>query len=127
MENSIRIPKNRRNKFGAKAIIVDGIRFASKKEAKRYGELKILQQAGQIRDLEIQRKYPIEIRHKAVKIKSEGYPNGRAVNYFADFAYWESGKRVIEDVKSSATMTPLSKLKIALVEHIHNVEVRIIK
>ena len=41
-------PKKRANKFNACPTIVDGIRFASRKEARRYGELVMLERAGEI-------------------------------------------------------------------------------
>jgi hypothetical protein len=39
-------------KYRAKKQVVDGITFASQAEARRYGELKILQQAGKVSDLQ---------------------------------------------------------------------------
>lgn len=78
-----------KNKFKAVAVVIDGVRFASKKEAARYNELKLLQKAGEIHSLEIHPRFKIEI-------------NGRKIcTYVADFRYWQSfgGRAVIEDVK----------------------------
>jgi hypothetical protein len=99
--------------------VVDGIRFASKKEAKRYGELKLLVLAGVISKLTLQPKYPLGSDDKPVLQRSGRYPNGRRVSYLADFRYVDlstgrTGKYVIEDVKGMDT--PLSKLKRAVVE-----------
>jgi hypothetical protein len=47
------------SKYGAVRTEVDGITFASKKEAKRYGELKLLEKAGEIRKLTLQPRYPL--------------------------------------------------------------------
>ncbi len=80
---------------------VDGIRFASKKEARRYGELKLLEKAGEIRDLKLQPRYPL-----STDMKRLGY-------YVADFCYcMKSGAVVVEDVKSPATRkNPLYRWK----------------
>jgi hypothetical protein len=108
-------------KYRSKPTTVDGIRFASKKEARRYSELKLLEQAGAISDLEIQPVFPIVIAGKPVLLRSSGYPNGRKAKYLADFAYVERDERVVEDVKGMDT--PLSALKRALVEAIYGVKV----
>ena len=50
-----------RNKYGAKPTIVDGTRFDSTKEANRYGELRLLEKAGAITNLELQPKFPIDV------------------------------------------------------------------
>lgn len=74
---------------------VDGIIFDSKKEAKRYQDLKILENAGVISNLN--RQVPFEIVPKQ---------NGeRAVKYIADFMYVEvaTGKVIVEDVKGYRT------------------------
>jgi hypothetical protein len=71
---------------------VDGHSFASKKEANRWCELVLLQQAGQISGLGRQPRYKLHA------------PNGDLIGcYVADFAYEENGRLVVEDVKSVAT------------------------
>ena len=117
--------KQRRNKFGAKPTMVDGIRFASKAEARRYGELKMLERAGEIRNLELQPKYDINVNGGPVRIRSRGYPNGRAVSYIGDFRYFSGNETVVEDVKGMDT--PVSRLKRALVENIYSVRVAVVK
>ncbi len=72
--------------------VVDGISFDSKAEARRYGELKLLQRAGEIAGLELQPKFVLSIN--GIKI----------CKYIGDFAYCVvNGGRVVEDVKSPAT------------------------
>lgn len=81
------------NKYGAKKTWVDGICFASGKEARRYAELKILERIGEISALELQPRF--ELR---------GVKGGLIGHYTADFRYREAGGGVvIEDVKSTAT------------------------
>lgn len=106
----------RRNKYNAQKTVVDGITFDSKKEAKRYGELKMLEKAGKIHHLELQPKFKLAINGVPVVIKSKGYPNGRQVTYRADFAYfdYEAERRIVEDVKGMRT--DVFKLKKAIVE-----------
>lgn len=91
-------PITRRHKYGAVPTIVDGIRFASKREAKRYGELKILAQSREIFELRMQWKFPLHT-----------IDNKKVSSYIADFVYLENGKLVVEDVKG--VRTPLYRLK----------------
>lgn len=104
----------KRNKYGAHKTVIDGITFDSKKEAARYCELRLLERSGAITGLELQPGFKFAIEGRPVLIKSKGYPNGRQVTYRADFAYFEGGTRVIEDVKGMRT--DVFKLKKAMVE-----------
>lgn len=91
----------KQHKFGAIPTVVDGIRFASAKEAKRYGELLLLQKAGEISDLQMQVAYPLVI----------------TTRYIADFVYTENGRKVVEDVKGFRTKEYLRKRKYLLQQH----------
>lgn len=104
------------NKYSAVREVVDGHTFPSRREARRYRQLKLMTQAGEIEDLELQPKFPLEINGRPVLIKSDGYPNGRRASYIADFRYrlTETGCTVVEDVKGMDT--PVSRLKRAFVE-----------
>lgn len=104
--------KPKKQKFNAVPTTVDGVRFDSKKEASRYAELKRMEKAGLISHLELQPKFRLMSGDKPVV-----YDSGQQAVYVADFAYFspELNKRVIEDVKSKATKTPVYKLKKALV------------
>lgn len=103
-------------KYKAVPTTIDGIRFASQKEAKRYCELRLLQKAGEISHLEIQPKFKLHVNGSPLK-----YESGRPAVYIADFAYFDPSRerRIVEDVKSPATKTPVYKLKRALVEAIY--------
>ena len=97
------------NKYGAKQAIVDGYTFASQREANRYRELRLLQKAGVITNLELQKRYSIKV-------------NGVHVcDYISDFEYDENGKHVVED--SKGVRTPVYKLKRRLVEAVYNVHI----
>lgn len=90
------------NKYHARKWELDGMMFDSRKEARRWQELRYLFRAGVISHLE--RQTPFELI-PAQKDES-GKVLERAVTYRADFTYWdENGRFVIEDVKSKATKT----------------------
>lgn len=80
--------------------MIDGITFDSAKEAQRWQELKLLERAGQI--FELQRQVPFVLIPKQVR---DGKVIERPVVYKADFVYTENGEDVVEDVKSPATKT----------------------
>lgn len=90
--------RTRANKYGAKPTEVDGIKFASKAEAKRYIELKLLERAGKISALRIHVEYPLVV-------------NGQKVGkYTCDSEYVEGDVLVTEDVKGRAARDwPLRK------------------
>ena len=90
----------KRNKFNAQKVEMDGMTFDSKKEHKRYIELKAMQQRGEIFGLEHHTKFEL-----APKTKLEGEKRAKpALRYFADFTYYNTqGVYIVEDVKSAAT------------------------
>jgi len=112
------------NKYNARKTEVDGMMFDSQKEANRYKELKLLQRAGEIRDLRLQQKFCLIPTIEGAR----GGVRQRATYYIADFEYWEKTgdhwKRVVEDVKSPATKTAVYKLKKKLMLWRHGVEIR---
>jgi len=114
----------RRNKYRAKPEIVDGIRFASRREAKRYRELKLLEAGGFVTELELQPKFKLGTDDAPVLYRSDRCPNGRRAVYLADFRYRHEGETVIEDVKGIDT--PLSRLKRAVVESQYHVKIVLI-
>jgi len=83
----------------------DGIVFASKAEMERYAELKMLEKAGKISELELQPKFLL-----IPKIKK----GDRATYYIADFAYTKEGERIVEDVKGFKTAVYKLKIKLLL-------------
>jgi hypothetical protein len=101
---------NRQNKYRNKPTTIDGVRFSSKLEAKRYGELKLLERAGEIRDLRLQPRFPLMGTRGPLV-----YESGRKVVYVADFDYvTRAGEVVIEDAKGM--LTDAFKLKRALMK-----------
>ena len=95
-------------------ISVDGIKFDSKLEAERYRQLKILERAGVIYDLELQPEYEL------IPSFRKGGKTWRKTVYKADFRYIlaENDKTIIEDVKgSTAVITDVFRLKQKLFEY----------
>lgn len=99
----------RYRKYHSKTVTVEGIKFDSKKEAKRYAELKLLERAGEIENLELQPEYELQ-----PKFRKDGVTY-RAIKYRADFRYKDHGKVVVEDVKGFKT--DVYKLKKKLFEY----------
>ena len=58
--------RDRTHKYNAKRTVVDGITFDSRKEARRYGELKLLEKAGEIIYLKTHPSFPIVIDGKNI-------------------------------------------------------------
>ncbi len=77
-----------------------GVRFDSKKEARRYDELMTMLRAGIISDLRLQPQFTLQESYI-----TETGERIRAIRYTADFSYRFGGKLVVEDVKSTATRT----------------------
>ena len=112
-----------RNKYGNKKVECDGHVFDSKREMQRYCELKLLQQAGKIFNLELQKPFellPSQYEHTGkvyTKGKKAGQPEvkcvERPVKYIADFVYTdENGIVVVEDVKGIKTKEYIIKRKL---------------
>ncbi len=113
--NQMKPKGKKRSKYSNKKTELDGIEFDSKREAKRWPELQLMERAGLIKDLTRQRHYAIKV-------------NGFVIcEYWADFDYVDckTGKLVVEDVKSSFTRTlPVYKLKKKLMQACYGIEIR---
>lgn len=118
MEDMPKLPKcplcgKRWQKYGAKRVKLDGFLFDSKKEANRYGELKLLELRGEICNLEVHPRFPLVV-------------NGVLVcTYVADFRYVNLKPRLprltVEDTKG--VRTQLYKLKKKLMLALHRIEI----
>lgn len=99
------------NKYRNEKTVIDGIQFDSNREGQRYLDLKMLERAGEIKDLRLQYKFVLQ----------DGYvgPTGkkiRPITYIADFVYYDvkKGCVVVEDAKGMKT--DIYKLKKKLFE-----------
>ena len=132
----------RKNKLNNISVTVDGIGFQSTREADRYCELKLLQRAGKISNLELQKKYElIPAQYETVETgefyktgAKKGQPKTKQVCveqslcYIADFVYEENGKTIVEDSKgfrdpSSSTYAKFV-IKRKLMLWIHGIRIR---
>lgn len=119
-----------KNKYRNTETTIDGIKFKSKAEARRYTELKLELEQGKIRNLKLQPEYHVQ----------EGYvdpSNGQRVKpikYIADFSYermmttapyLRQWVRIVEDVKG--VQTPVFKLKYQMMIERFGIWVDIIK
>ena len=86
------------NKYHNKKIIIDGIKFDSKKEGNYYLKLKMLEKAGKIRDLKLHVPF---VLIEAFKLNNKTY---RKMQYICDFTYYDDKDKLhVVDVKSEAT------------------------
>jgi len=100
----------RAHKYGAKSCLIDGIRFDSQAEGRRFSQLKLLLRAGTIEDLVLQPRFPFVV-------------NGiKVCTYVADFGYREADESVVEDVKG--VKTDVYRIKRALMKAIYGIEIR---
>ena len=100
------------SKYKAKKTKVDGITFDSKKEAERYRQLKMLENARHISDLELQKKFVLIPSQKV-----DGKIKERECSYRADFTYIEDGRQIVEDTKGFKTDSYIIKRKLMLERH----------
>ena len=102
-------------KYGNRHVIVDGIRFDSAKEAKRYGELKLMEKAGVISGLRLQPKFDLSVNDVSL-----GF-------YKGDFWYETPEGAVVEDVKGYRNPKDVAyrlyQLKAKLVLALYGVEI----
>ena len=85
-------------KYHNKKVIIDGIKFDSKKEGNYYLKLKMLEKAGKIRDLRLQVPF---VLLETFKVDDRTY---RKTKYLADFTYLDDKDKLhVIDVKSEAT------------------------
>ena len=103
-----------RRKFHNVPVVIDGHRFDSTSEGNRYTELRLMERAGEIRQLEIHPRFPLVIHEQDCGV------------YVADFAYLtQHGERVVEDVKSPATRKlAVYRLKKRQVWALYGIDVR---
>lgn len=93
------------SKYGNIRVEADGQKFDSKAERGRWMDLRLLETAGEIKDLTRQITYPLEV-------------NGVHIcDYKADFVYIEKDELVVEDTKGYRTREFMLKAKLMLACH----------
>ena len=108
------------NKFNAKKVEKNGLKFDSKKEYVRWHDLLQMQLDGLIEDLKMQVGFVL-----ADSVKFAAEPRAKpALKYIADFTYIKAGALVVEDVKSKMTRSlPAYRIKKHLMMTVHGIEI----
>lgn len=98
------------NKYNNRKVVILGENFDSQKEADRWAQLKLMERAGSITDLQRQVKFVlIPAQREVIRLKNGDIKSGKVIekeaSYKADFVYTDTatGERVVEDVKSEIT------------------------
>ena len=135
---AIRYPQKQAAKYNNKKVVYEGITFDSQKEAHRYYELKLLQRAGEIQNLELQKEFELipaqyesfeRYGKKGQRLKDGKRCIEKSCVYKADFTYTDkNGKTVVEDVKgyvdpSSAGFAKFV-IKRKLMLYIHGIRIK---
>jgi len=97
-------------------ITIEGIKFQSKKESKRFLILKEMESKGLIEGLQLQVRYELQ---PTFKLDNETI---RGITYIADFVYTENGKLVVEDCKGFRT--DIYKLKKKMFMYKYGIKIR---
>ena len=111
-QSEITKPRAKKSKYHAVKTVLDDIKFDSKKEAKRYIQLKQMERAGLIEKLRLQVPF--------VLIDKSSY--GSEIKYVADFVYIENGIEIVEDVKG--VKTPVYRLKKRLMAERYGIKIK---
>lgn len=100
---------HRHPKYGNHKTEIDGITFDSKREADRYQDLRLMEKAGEITELDRQVRFELKVKGYII------------CSYIADFTYRKGGPLVVEDSKGVKTREYIIKKK--LMKAIHGIEV----
>lgn len=103
----------KRNKYGAVKKEIDGYTFDSTGEARRYQELRLLEKAGKIQNLQVHVPHPLYVLDIIVAV------------LIIDFVYEEGKVKVPEDFKG--ILTPVFKLKRRMFQAYYGTKIRITK
>lgn len=103
------------SKYKNKKVIIDNILFDSKKEANYYTYLKMLENTGKIRNLELQKKFILQ-GHFKLNDKTI-----RAITYIADFVYEDD--KGIHVVDTKGYRTEVYKIKKKLFAKKYGIEI----
>jgi len=120
------------SKYNAKKVEYNGMTFDSKRELKRYKELELLQESGEIKNLQRQVKYVLIPAQREPDIigKRGGLKKGKTIEkectYVADFVYEEDGDTVVEDVKGCKVGGAYSvfTIKRKLMLYVHGIKIK---
>jgi len=108
----------KQSKYKNKKVVYDGIKFDSIKEKRAYTMYKLMEKAGEIKDLQRQVEY---LLIEPFVLNGKKY---RKTSYIADFVYKDKEDKLhVIDVKSEATKTQVYKLKKKLMAWKYEIEI----
>lgn len=108
--------KPKKAKYGNKPIVVDGRRYASKREAKYCENLIQLEKAGKIGGLELQRRFQIL------------GPKGELICvYVADAAFWDHEQDRFRVIDIKGIETDVFKIKRKLMRAFNGIDVEVVR
>ena len=108
--------KPKRNKYGAKRTVIDGVLFDSKAEATYYTALKMREKAGEVSAVELQRPFSLL------------GPKGELIcTYKADFCFWDHKADRFRVVDVKGVETSVFKLKRKMMKVLLGIEVETAK
>ena len=120
------------SKYNSRKVKLREQTFDSKKEARRFAELKLLERAGKISDLETQVRFELipaqyETYERYSSKTGKRLKDGKrcieqSVVYNADFVYIQDGKKIVEDTKGVRTVDYILKRKMML--YFHGIRIR---
>ena len=120
--------RSKSNKYGARKAVIDGEMFDSRKEARRWQELRLMERKGLISNLQRQVKFELipnqyePTGEYYVRGEKKGQPKQKLIErscvYVADFVYRDSdGKQIVEDTKGIRTKEYIIKRKLMFFVH----------
>lgn len=108
--------KPKRSKYRNVPTVVDGIRFASKREAAYYSELKMREKAGEVYEIELQRRYALT-----------GPTGILMATYVADMVFYDAVQRKTRVVDVKGKETDMFRLKRKMMRALLGIEVEVVK
>lgn len=107
-----RAPPAKPQKYHNQPLVLDGERFDSKREARRWSDLKLMEQGGEISDLKRQVRFEIHVSGQHI------------CDYIADATYVRAGQFTVEDTKSPITRrNAVYRLKRKLLRALYGLEI----
>jgi hypothetical protein len=107
--------KSCESKYRAKRIVVDGVKFDSKREFECWTKLRALEKSGAINNLQRQVVFVL-----APAVVLDGRKKTQ-LKYVADFTYEENGKQIVADAKGMKT--PVYRIKKHLMKSVLGLDV----
>jgi len=104
-------------KYHNKKIQYDGYTFDSIKEKNYYIKLKLLEKAGKIKELELQKEYELQPSYKLNNKTS------RKITYRADFTYKTTEDNKIHVIDVKGFRTDVYRLKKKIFEYKYRIEI----